>query len=81
MDELGFRNMWISLGIGMTVAAVGMVLLRHHDEARAVFGMVCLVLTIVLRHVLDDRKLRAIEDQRAREQAHAESRESLSRAA
>lgn len=65
MDELGFRNMWISLGIGLTVGTIGMIILRYHDEARAAFGMVCLVLTIALRHVLDDRKLRQLEKNRA----------------
>ncbi len=62
MNDLGFRNMWISLGIGLTIAAVGMALLRHADHASAAFGLLCLVLTIMLRHALDGRELRKREE-------------------
>jgi len=78
MDELGYRNMWISLGVGMVVLAVGMVLLQHHDEARAVFGLVCLVLMVWLRHVLDYPKVRELEEERARvEKARREREKAL----
>jgi hypothetical protein len=55
MRHPAYRNMWISLGVGLLVLAIGMVLLRHADEARAAFVMVCLILTVALRHVLDHR--------------------------
>jgi hypothetical protein len=53
-----FRNMWISLGVGVAVATVGMVLLRNADEARAAFMMFCIVFTISLRHFLDRSEIR-----------------------
>jgi hypothetical protein len=61
MDDLGYRNMWISLGVGLTATGIGMVLLRHTGDARAAFGLLCMVLTIILRHVLDGRELRRRE--------------------
>lgn len=62
MDGISFRNTWISLGIGLSVASIGMVLLRDHDETRALFGLVCVILMIVLRHVLDGQDLREPAD-------------------
>lgn len=58
MNELGFRNSWISLAIGLSIGTVGLVILRDTEEAKAAFAMVILALTIALRHVLDGRELR-----------------------
>jgi len=65
MDELGFRNMWISLGIGLPVMMSGGFLLRHHETAGSIFVMVSFVLMIMLRHALDDRRRRQLEKDRA----------------
>jgi hypothetical protein len=64
MNELGYRNTWISLIVGLAVAGVGMVLLRDVPDAKAAFVMVCFVLTIELRHFLDHRADRKREKTR-----------------
>jgi hypothetical protein len=62
-DDIGYRNIWISLGVGLTLfAIVGAVFLRHADEARAFFGLLCLMLTIILCQVLDSRERKHSDD-------------------
>ncbi len=56
--EPPFRNAWITLAIGLGVAQVGIVLLRHDPEAKGAFLFVCLVFMLVLHVVLDELWLR-----------------------
>ncbi|HEX8688971.1 MAG TPA: hypothetical protein VF729_01880 [Solirubrobacterales bacterium] len=62
MNDLGYRNIWISLGLVMPFLAVGLVLLRDEPEAKEVVGLLALVAAVLLLHVLDRRELREQED-------------------
>jgi hypothetical protein len=57
MDELSYRNIWVSLAIILPIGAVGIFLLRHHDQARGVFEFVAMMCGILLLHVLDHREM------------------------
>jgi hypothetical protein len=57
--------MWISMAIGLPTIVAGAILLRHDETASIAFVMAVFVLTIMLRHTLDDRRLRQIEQNRA----------------
>jgi len=56
--EPPFRNAWIALAVGLVVAQVGIVLLRHDPEAKGAFLFVCFVSMLVLHVVLDELWLR-----------------------
>jgi hypothetical protein len=65
MDELSYRNIWISIGVSMAILFVGTALIAlvfgHVGEP----ALVCLMLVafvgpIILLHVLDYRELRRL---------------------
>ena len=62
MNDLSYRNIWISVGLVMPFAAVGLVLLRDAPEAKEVLGLLTVVIAVLLLHVLDRRELRRQED-------------------
>jgi multidrug transporter EmrE-like cation transporter len=58
MDDLSYRNIWISLGVGLTFVAIGMFVFRDSEEAAGIVAMLCFVLAIMLLQALDRRELR-----------------------
>jgi len=58
VDDLSYDNIWKSLGITMATITVGMVLVRHSEEARGVVGFVGVIFGILLLQALDRREIR-----------------------
>jgi hypothetical protein len=64
-DELGFQNNWICAGIAIAAILLGSLVLNDASEGvQGLFGMGCLCGAIALRHLLDGRKLRRLEQER-----------------
>ena len=53
MDEISFRNVWVSLAVMLPIGAIGAFALRDHPEARGMLGLGLLFCAIALRHFLD----------------------------
>ena len=63
--ELGFLNTWICAGVGIAAVFLGSLFLNDASEGvQGLFGMGCLLGAIALRHLLDGRKLRRLEQER-----------------
>lgn len=62
MNDVSFRNVWVSLAIMLPIGAVGLFVLRDHPEAKGMLELVLLFCTIGLRHFLDRHELREPED-------------------
>jgi hypothetical protein len=65
-DELGFQNMWIAAGVGVAGIIVGSIFLNNASESvQGLYCMACAFTVITLRHLLDGRKLRRLEREKA----------------
>ena len=62
MDELSYRNIWKSLGITLLVTTIGMLLVRHSEEAMGFIGFAGVIFGLLLLHVLDWHESRGRED-------------------
>jgi hypothetical protein len=57
MNDISFRNVWVSLAIMLPIGAVGLVLLRNDPVAKGWLTLGLLVCGIALRHFLDRHEL------------------------
>jgi hypothetical protein len=62
MNDLGYRNVWVSLAITIPIGAVGLFLLRNDPQAKGFLVLIGLFCSILLRHALDNRELRKREE-------------------
>jgi len=62
MNEISFRNMWISIAVVLPIGAVGLFLLRDYPVAKGWLGLALIVASIALRHYLDRHEFDAPED-------------------
>jgi hypothetical protein len=58
MNELGYRNIWITLAIIIPVGAIGLYILRYDQQAKGMMVFALLVLGGILCHTLDAREMR-----------------------
>jgi hypothetical protein len=66
MDELGYENTRIAALAGVVALVIGSFLLGDASEGvQGTFGMGCMFGAIALRHLLDGRKLRRLEREKA----------------
>jgi multidrug transporter EmrE-like cation transporter len=57
MDDLSFRNVWVSLAVMLPIAVVGLFLLRDNPEAKGWMTLGLIVFGVNLRHFLDGHEL------------------------
>jgi len=62
MDDISFRNVWVSLAVTLPIGVVGLFLLRDNPEAKGWMTLGLIVLAISLRHFLDRHELDEPED-------------------
>ena len=62
MDEISFRNVWVSLAVMLPIAAVGLFLLRDDPEAKGWLTLGIVVFGVNLRHFLDRHEFDEPED-------------------
>lgn len=62
MNEVSFRNVWVSLAIMLPIGGVGLFIFRHDPQAKGMLVLVLLVCAIALRHFLDRHELRGPEE-------------------
>lgn len=53
MDDISFRNVWVSLAVILPIGVVGLFLLRDNPEAKGWMTLGLIVFGINLRHFLD----------------------------
>lgn len=58
MDELGYRNIWISLAISMVPTTIVMAFLWNDEEARGIVSFVGVIVGLIVLNVLDQRERR-----------------------
>ena len=58
MNDLGFRNIWISLAVVLIPLAVPMALVRFSDETRAIILGAAYLVSMIIFKALDHRELR-----------------------
>lgn len=62
MNEISFRNVWVSLAITMPIGAIGIFVLRNDQEAKGMFVFALIIAGIALRHYLDRHELDGHEE-------------------
>ncbi len=62
MDELSYGNIWRSLGVTLLLTTIGMLLVRHSEEAMGLIGFAGVIFGLLLLNVLDWRELRGREE-------------------
>ena len=62
MNEISFRNVWISLAIIVPIGGAGMFVLRDDPDAKGMLVFVLIATGIALRHYLDRHELRDHEE-------------------
>jgi uncharacterized membrane protein len=58
MDELSYRNIWISFVVSMVPTCIVMVLFWNNEEARGVVSFIGTIVGLVVLNVLDQRERR-----------------------
>jgi hypothetical protein len=61
MNDVGYRDIWLSLAIVCPIGAVGLFLLRNDPQAKGMLVFVLLCFGVFLRHRLYARELRKRE--------------------
>jgi multidrug transporter EmrE-like cation transporter len=62
MNEISFRNVWVSLAIMLPIGFVGLFLLREHPEAKGWLVLGIIAAGIALRHYLDRHEFDGPQD-------------------
>ena len=58
MDELGYRNLWISFVVSMVPTTIIMVLFWDNEEARGIVSFLGTIVGLIVLNVLDQRERR-----------------------
>jgi len=61
MNDVGYRDIWLSLAIVFPIGAVGLFLLRDDPQAKGMMVFVLLYFDVFLRHKFYARELRKRE--------------------
>jgi hypothetical protein len=62
MNDVGYRDIWLSLAILVPIGAVGLFLLRNDPQAKGMLVFVGIFCAVFLRHKIYNRELRKREE-------------------